>query len=44
MNDILNIAGGVMNMAGSMINAWNSVNPITGESELSNNINKLGST
>lgn len=44
MNDILNIAGGVMNMAGSMMNAWNSVNPITGESELSNNINKLGST
>lgn len=42
MNDALNIIGGIGNMAGNMLNAYQSVNPITGESELQNNINHLG--
>lgn len=42
MNKTLDITGSVLGMAGSMANAWNSANPITGESELLNNINMIG--
>lgn len=42
MSKATDIIGGLGSVTTSAINAWNSVNPITGISETANNINMLG--